>query len=115
MARVQAATTAPAGVIVGKTEGGVLSQRDDVMVHVNNGLAKEALSLTLESSVDPVVQIERRIEGEAAHVADALNNERKGYATWISNTIAANVWTHVSCSRTVPVMYTTAVSSTNGR
>jgi Fe-S cluster assembly protein SufD len=69
---VQAAATAPAGVIVGKTEGGVLSQRDDVMVHVNNGLAKEALSLTLESSVDPVVQIERRIEGEAAHVADAL-------------------------------------------
>ncbi|ODT75540.1 MAG: Fe-S cluster assembly protein SufD [Pelagibacterium sp. SCN 64-44] len=69
---VQNSSTAPAGVIVGKTAGGVLSTRDDVLVHVNNGLVREALTLTLENSVDPVIQIERRIEGEAAHVADAL-------------------------------------------
>ncbi|MFC3705872.1 Fe-S cluster assembly protein SufD [Devosia honganensis] len=69
---VQNASTAPAGVIVGKTAGGVLTTRDDMLVHVNGGLAREALTLTLEGSVDPVVQIERRIEGEAAHVADAL-------------------------------------------
>jgi len=69
---IQNAATAPAGVIVGKAEGGVLTTRDDVLVHINGALAKEALTLTLESSVDPVIQVERRIEGEAAHVADAL-------------------------------------------
>jgi FeS assembly protein SufD len=69
---VQNAATAPAGVIVGTAHGGVLTNRDDVIVNVSNALAKQALSLTLESSVDPVIQIDRRIEGEAAHVADAL-------------------------------------------
>ncbi|MCP8882367.1 Fe-S cluster assembly protein SufD [Devosia sp. XJ19-1] len=69
---IQNASTAPAGIIVGRTQGGVLTTRDDVLVHVNNALSGEALTLTLESSVDPVIQIERRIEGEAAHVADAL-------------------------------------------
>ncbi|MEQ9636262.1 MAG: Fe-S cluster assembly protein SufD [Devosia marina] len=69
---IQNAATAPAGVIVGKAEGGVLTTRDDVLVHINGALAKEALTLTLESSVDPVIQVERRVEGEAAHVADAL-------------------------------------------
>ena len=69
---IQNAATAPAGVIVGKAEGGVLTTRDDVLVHINGALAREALTLTLESSVDPVIQVERRIEGEAAHVADAL-------------------------------------------
>jgi Fe-S cluster assembly protein SufD len=69
---IQAASTAPAGVIVGKADGGVLSTRDDILVHLNGALAKESLSLTLESSVDPVIQIDRRIEGEAAHAADAL-------------------------------------------
>src|SRR5690606_32508000 len=66
---IQNASTAPAGVIVGKADGFVLTNRDDVLVSVNNGLTKEALTLTLENSVDPVIQIERRIEGEAAHVA----------------------------------------------
>ncbi len=69
---IQNAATAPAGVIVGKAEGGVLTTRDDVLVHINGALAKEALTLTLENSVDPAIQVERRIEGESAHVADAL-------------------------------------------
>lgn len=69
---IQNAATAPAGVIVGKAEGGVLTTRDDVLVHINGALSNEALTLTLENSVDPVIQVERRIEGEAAHVADAL-------------------------------------------
>jgi Fe-S cluster assembly protein SufD len=69
---VQAATTAPAGVIVGKATGGVLSTRDDVLVHLNGALAKESLTLTLENSVDPVIQVDRRAEGAAAHVADSL-------------------------------------------
>jgi Fe-S cluster assembly protein SufD len=69
---IQAAATAPAGIIVGKAAGGVLSTRDDVLVHLNGAFAKESLTLTLESSVDPVIQIDRRNEGEAAHVADSL-------------------------------------------
>jgi Fe-S cluster assembly protein SufD len=69
---IQGASTAPAGVIVGKAEGGALSTRDDVLVHLNGAFAKESLTLTLENSVDPVIQIDRRTEGEAAHVADSL-------------------------------------------
>ena len=46
--RVQEAGTAPAGVIVGKSEGAVLTTRDDVLVHLNGALTKESLSLTLE-------------------------------------------------------------------
>jgi len=69
---IQSATTAPAGIIVGKAAGGVLTTRDDVLVHLNGAFAKESLTLTLENSVDPVIQIDRRAEGEAAHVADSL-------------------------------------------
>lgn len=69
---VQTASTAPAGVIVGSAHGGVLSSRDDVIANVSNALTRSALTLTLEGTVDPVIQVERRIEGEAAHVADAL-------------------------------------------
>jgi Fe-S cluster assembly protein SufD len=69
---IQSASTAPAGIIVGKADGGVLSTRDDILVHLNGALAKDSLTLTLESSVDPVIQIDRRIEGEAAHAADSL-------------------------------------------
>ncbi|MCS6758622.1 MAG: Fe-S cluster assembly protein SufD [Candidatus Devosia euplotis] len=69
---VQSSTTAHAGVIVGKAEGSALTTRDDVLVHLSGALAKESLSMTLESSIDPVIQIDRRIEGAAAHVADSL-------------------------------------------
>ncbi|SMQ64061.1 Fe-S cluster assembly protein SufD [Devosia lucknowensis] len=69
---IQNASTAPAGVIVGKADGGVLTTRDDLLVSVSNALTNSALTLTLENSVDPVIQIERRIEGEAAHMADAV-------------------------------------------
>jgi len=64
--------TAPAGVTLGTVKGGVLSTRDDVLVHVNNGLVQEAMSITIDAGVDQVIQIARRIEGEPAHVADAL-------------------------------------------
>jgi Fe-S cluster assembly protein SufD len=93
---IQNASTAPAGVIVGEAAGGVLTLRDDVLVHVNNALANKALSLTLESSVDPVVQIERRIEGEAAHVADALKIfVADGATTTIIETFSGSDAAHV--------------------
>jgi Fe-S cluster assembly protein SufD len=68
---VQASATAPAGVIVGKTRGGVLSTRDDIVTRLNNALVDEALTLDLDGSVDPVIQIDRRTEGEAGHSASA--------------------------------------------
>jgi Fe-S cluster assembly protein SufD len=69
---IQSASTAPAGVIVGKAGGTALSTRDDVLVHLNGAFAKESLTLTLENTVDPVIQIDRRIEGVAAHAADSV-------------------------------------------
>ncbi len=64
--------TAPAGVKLGTVSGGVLTTRDDVLVHLNNSLVREALSLTIAGQVEQVIQIARRIDGEAAHVADAV-------------------------------------------
>jgi Fe-S cluster assembly protein SufD len=68
---VQEAGTAPAGVIVGKSAGGALSRRDDILVRLNSALAKESLNLNLENSVDPVIHIDRRTEGGAAHAASS--------------------------------------------
>jgi len=64
--------TPPAGVALGTAHGGVLTTRDDVLVHINNSLVRESMSLTIEPGVEQVIQVARRIEGEAAHVADAL-------------------------------------------
>jgi Fe-S cluster assembly protein SufD len=68
---VQTAATAPEGVKVGKTQGGVLTNRDDVIVSVSNALTKDVLSLDLVGAIEQVVQIDHRIEGAAGHVADA--------------------------------------------
>ena len=93
---IQNASTAPAWVIVGEADGGILTLRDDLLVHVNNALTNKALSLTLESSVDPVIQIERRIEGEAAHVADALKIfVADGATTTIIETFSGSEAAHV--------------------
>jgi len=69
--QVQAHGTAPAGVIVGKAEGSALTTRDDVIVRLNTALAKESLVLNLDGSVDPVIQIDRRTEGAAAHASSS--------------------------------------------
>jgi Fe-S cluster assembly protein SufD len=70
---VQDAGTAPAGVIVGKVKGGVLSQRDDVMVRLNTALIRESLDLNLDGTVDPVIHIDRRAEGPAGHVGSSAS------------------------------------------
>jgi Fe-S cluster assembly protein SufD len=64
--------TAPAGIKLGTVKGGVLTTRDDTLIHINNGLVREAMSIDIGPELDQVVQIARRIEGTAAHVADAL-------------------------------------------
>ncbi len=94
---VQDAGTAPAGVIVGKAEGGALSQRDDVLVRLNSALSKESLSLNLEGSVDPVIQIDRRTEGGAAHaVSSARIYVADGASATILETYSGSEEAHVS-------------------
>jgi len=68
---LQESGTAPAGVIVGTVDGPVLSTRDDVLVRLNSALVKSALRIDLDGSVDPVIQIDRRTEGPAAHAPSA--------------------------------------------
>lgn len=67
----QPSTTAPAGVVVGLADGAALSGRDDILVRLNSALAQQSLTLNLDGSVDPVIQIDRRSEGEAAHSASS--------------------------------------------
>nr|WP_314259781.1 Fe-S cluster assembly protein SufD [uncultured Devosia sp.] len=69
---IQAAASAPAGILVGKADGTALSTRDDVLVHLNGAFVKESLTLTVEGNVEQVIQIDRRIDGEAAHATDSL-------------------------------------------
>ena len=62
----------PAGLVVHTVAGGVLSTRDDILVHLNTALVKESLSLTVEPGLEQVIQIVHRLDGAAAHVADAV-------------------------------------------
>ena len=62
----------PAGLVVHTVAGGVLSTRDDILVHLNTALVKESLSLTVEPGLDRVIQIVHRLDGSAGHVADAV-------------------------------------------
>lgn len=68
---VQAATAAPAGVSVSTSGTSALSQRDDVLVRLNKALAKECLDVALSGDISEIIYIDRRIDGDAAHVADA--------------------------------------------
>jgi Fe-S cluster assembly protein SufD len=69
---IPADLNAPAGISVNRADGGVLSARDDILVHLNSAFAKESLTLTVEQTLDQVIHLDRRIEGEAAHIADSL-------------------------------------------
>lgn len=69
---VQAVGTPPAGVIVGDAEGSALSERDDPIVSINRALSPSTLTVRLESSVDPVVHIDRRATGVAGHVTGSV-------------------------------------------
>ncbi|MGN6489731.1 MAG: Fe-S cluster assembly protein SufD [Devosia sp.] len=69
--QVQKHGTAPAGVIVGESKGGVLTTRDDIVTRLNAAFVSDALTLELAGAVEPVIQIDRRVEGNAAHSASA--------------------------------------------
>jgi len=63
---------APAAVTFGKAEGGALTVRDDVLVHLNGAFARESLTVTVEETIDQVIEIDRRIEGAAGHSAGSV-------------------------------------------
>lgn len=65
---LQELTTAPAGVVVKTTDGSVLTTRDDALVRLNAALVEKSVAVELSGSVDPVIHVDRRIEGQAAHV-----------------------------------------------
>ena len=69
--RVGGHAAPPAGAIVGKAKGAALTERDDILVRLNSALASESLTLTLEGEVAPVIHIDRRTSGEAAHSASS--------------------------------------------
>ena len=69
---VQATTVAPAGVVVGTAKGGILSERNDAIISLNNALSKDALTLNLKNDVDAIIHIDRRSEGGASHINSSV-------------------------------------------
>jgi Fe-S cluster assembly protein SufD len=62
----------PEGVRVGVVEGSALTNRDDVLVRLNEGLARESLDLNISGEAG-VVQIDRRTDGPASHVVTSAS------------------------------------------
>lgn len=69
---VQPASAAPTGVSVSTSDASALSQRDDVLVRLNKALAKECLDISLAGDIAEIIYVDRRVDGAAAHVADAV-------------------------------------------
>jgi Fe-S cluster assembly protein SufD len=63
----------PKGLRIGRTKGGALTERDDVLVRLNSALAAETLKLELDGNVGTVIHIDRRTEGDAAHMNDSVH------------------------------------------
>ncbi|HWA20044.1 MAG TPA: Fe-S cluster assembly protein SufD [Devosia sp.] len=63
----------PKGVRVGVTKGSALTERDDVLVRLNAALAAETLKLEINGEVGTVIHIDRRTEGDAAHMIDSVH------------------------------------------
>lgn len=70
---VQHAGWVPDGVNIGRTDGGVLAARDDIITRLNGALTAEALSLELHGEVDTVLQIDRQALGPAGHSASGAH------------------------------------------
>lgn len=63
----------PGGVIARMVEGGPLSERDDVLVRLNSALTGQTLKLEIAGEVGQVLHIDRRTEGDAAHMNDGVH------------------------------------------
>ncbi|WP_164730449.1 Fe-S cluster assembly protein SufD [Pelagibacterium montanilacus] len=94
---IQNAGTAPAGVAVSTRKGSPLDDRDDVLVRLNTALVGTALDLELTGSVDAVIHIDRRLEGDAAHGASAARiSVAPGATATILETISGSEAAHMS-------------------
>jgi Fe-S cluster assembly protein SufD len=63
----------PTGVVATIVKGTALSERDDVLVRLNAALTKETLKLEVEGEQQTVLHIDRRTEGDAAHMNDSVH------------------------------------------
>ena len=63
----------PAGVVATIVKGSALSERDDVLVRLNAALAAQTLKLEIEGEQATVLHIDRRTEGDAAHMNDSVH------------------------------------------
>ena len=64
------ADTLPKGVHVGVVDGSGLTTRDDVVVRLNQALALQSLDINIEGEAG-TIEIDRRTDGPAAHVASS--------------------------------------------
>ncbi|MEO7224163.1 MAG: Fe-S cluster assembly protein SufD [Devosia sp.] len=63
----------PQGVRSAIIPGSALSERDDVLVRLNMALAAKSLKLDIDGTLAEVLHIDRRTEGDAAHVNDSVH------------------------------------------
>ena len=63
----------PGGVTATIVKGGALSERDDVLVRLNSALASETLKVEIAGEQRTVLHIDRRTEGDAAHMNDSVH------------------------------------------
>jgi Fe-S cluster assembly protein SufD len=63
----------PQGVRAAVISGSALSERDDPLVRLNMALAARSLKLEIEGTLAEVLHIDRRTEGDAAHMNDSVH------------------------------------------
>ena len=63
----------PKGVAVAIVKGSALTERDDAIVRLNAALAEQTLKLEIEGQQVKVLHIDRRTEGDAAHMNDSVH------------------------------------------
>ncbi len=68
-------TSPPAGLVVSSEPGSPLGARDDVLVSLNRALVGQRLKLRFENALEQVIVVDRRVEGNPAHAAGALEVE----------------------------------------
>ncbi len=86
----------PAGLVVSKEHGSPLSERDDILVSLNRAFVRERLKLRFEDALDQVIIVDRRIEGNPAHAAGALEVElAKGARATVLEVFSGNEAAHL--------------------
>ncbi len=69
---VQISDEPPTGVIVSTSRGGVVEPENDIVAQLNSALTKETLNIDLQGTVETIIHIDRRYEGEASHINDGV-------------------------------------------